>query len=263
MCQAICGEENHVGYLDLLAQFPFPPNNRRMNRVALLSLVAFLTWPGAERVQAAGPKIVRENIEWCDVWMPDMNQHDLPRVLLIGDSITRAYYPAVEKDLKGRACVARVTTSKSLGDPAFLAEVSTFLSEAKFDVIHFNNGMHGWGYSEEDYRRAFPQLLETLHRLAPNAKLIWATTTPVQPAGIRKPGPNNDRIEARNAIAAAAVKGEDIPVDNLFSLVQSHPEYYKPGGIHFNDQGIAVEARQVADEISRLLPAPPNETPAH
>ena len=37
----------------------------------------------------------------------------LPRVLLIGDSITRGYYPAVEKQLAGKACVARLTTSAS------------------------------------------------------------------------------------------------------------------------------------------------------
>jgi GDSL-like Lipase/Acylhydrolase family len=235
----------------------------RMKRIALLSLVAFLTWPGAGRAQAAEPKIVRENIEWCDVWMPDMNKHDLPRVLLIGDSITRAYYPAVVKNLEGKAYVARVTTSKSLGDPAYLAEVATFLSEAKFDVIHFNNGMHGWGYSEEDYRQAFPELLETIHRLAPGAKLIWATTTPVLPVAVKESGPNNDRIQARNAIAAAEMEKAGIPIDDLFGLVQSHPEYHKPDGVHFNDEGISVEAKQVADEISKLLPAKTAATPGH
>jgi lysophospholipase L1-like esterase len=234
-----------------------------MNRIALFSLIAFLTCPCGSRVQAAGTNIVRESTEWCDVWMPDMNKNDLPRVLLIGDSITRGYYPAVEKNLKGKAYVARVATSKSLGDSALLAEVATFLSEGKFDVIHFNNGMHGWGYSEEDYRRAFPELVRTIRRLAPDAKLIWATTTPVQPSGVMNPGPNNDRVKARNAIAAAAVKKAGIPVDDLFSLVEAHPEYYTPGGIHFNESGIAVEARQVADEISKLLPAKADATPAH
>src|SRR4051795_9542211 len=76
---------------------------------------------------------VRENIEWLDVWVPNTNAHDLPRVLLIGDSITRAYYPEVEQRLKGKAYVARLATSKSVGDPALLQEIALVLSEAHFD----------------------------------------------------------------------------------------------------------------------------------
>ena len=52
---------------------------------------------------------VREDIEWLDVWLPNTNSHDLPRVLLIGDSITRGYGPRVEADLKGKAYVGRVS----------------------------------------------------------------------------------------------------------------------------------------------------------
>ena len=41
-----------------------------------------------------------ESIEWCDIWISHANETNLPRVLLIGDSITRAYYPEVEKRLE-------------------------------------------------------------------------------------------------------------------------------------------------------------------
>lgn len=68
--------------------------------------------------------VVREDTEWLDVWLPNTNSHDLPRVLLIGDSITRGYGPQVEADLKGKAYVGRMATSKSLGDPALLEEVA-------------------------------------------------------------------------------------------------------------------------------------------
>ena len=39
----------------------------------------------------AQQKIVREHIEWSDVWIPGANKTDLPHVLLIGNSITRGY----------------------------------------------------------------------------------------------------------------------------------------------------------------------------
>src|SRR2546423_800188 len=84
------------------------------------------------------PKVVREDIEWLDVWVPGNNAKGLPRVLLVGDSIARGYYPGVADRLKGKAVVARLTTSKGLGDPALPDEVRLVLGQAKFDVVHFN-----------------------------------------------------------------------------------------------------------------------------
>ena len=133
--------------------------------------------------QAADPpRVVRETIEWLDVWVPGNNVTDRPRVLLVGDSITRDYYKAVEDKLQGKAVVCRLATSKSLGDPALLDEVRLVLGQAKFDVVHFNNGMHGWGYTEDEYAKAVPDLVAAIRKAAPGAKLVWASTTPVRVA---------------------------------------------------------------------------------
>src|SRR5258705_13861017 len=88
--------------------------------------------------------LARESIEWCDIWISHANETNLPRVLLIGDSITRDYYPEVEKHLVGKAYVARLATSRFLTDPVLAKEIALVLEGTKFDVIHFNNGMHGW-----------------------------------------------------------------------------------------------------------------------
>src|SRR5262249_24507246 len=151
----------------------------------------------------------RENIEWTDVWFPNSNNHDLPRVLLIGDSITRAYFAAVESKLKGKAYCARIATSKAVGDPALPAQLSVFLTDARFVVVHFNIGMHGWDYSEDDYRQSLPALLSAIRKGAPGAKLIWASTTPVRKD--KSPGPSNDRIAARNKIAHEFFAQQGIP----------------------------------------------------
>jgi lysophospholipase L1-like esterase len=197
---------------------------------------------------------VREDIEWLDVWLPNTNSHDLPRVLLIGDSITRGYGPRVEADLKGKAYVGRMATSKSLGDPALLEEVALMLQEQAFDVIHFNNGMHGEGYSEEEYAAALPALLATLHRYAPNAKLIWASTTDVRQRNhLETADQKTDRIVQRNRAAAAIVQKENIPIDDLFSLVRGHPDYHAQDGVHFSEKGSESLAAQVSDSIAKLL----------
>jgi lysophospholipase L1-like esterase len=200
------------------------------------------------------PEVVREGIEWLDVWVPDVNAKGLPRVLLIGDSITRAYGPQVEQKLKGQAFVARLATSKSVGDPALLAEVALVLGQTRFDLIHFNNGLHGFGYSEDTYRKAFPDLIEVLKKQSHGAKLIWATTTPVRERGhLDRIDPRTVRVQARNAIAAKRIEPAKIPVDDLYLLMDGHPEYYASDGTHFNDKGIAAQAEQVAATIKVVL----------
>src|SRR6266446_4643601 len=145
----------------------------------LLSLAAL----SAINIPAAEPgKSVpaRESIEWCDIWISHANETNLPRVLLIGDSIARDYYSEVEKRLAGKAFVARLATSRFVSDPVLLKEIEMVLDQERFDVVHFNNGMHGWQHSEAEYRKAFPKLLKTIRAHAPKAKLIWSTTTPLR-----------------------------------------------------------------------------------
>ncbi len=44
-----------------------------------------------------------------------------------------------------------------------------------------------------------------------------------------------------------------IPVDDLFSLVVDHPEYYGGDHTHFNAQGQEVEGKQVSEIILKYL----------
>jgi len=214
----------------------------------------------AINLTAAEPKAAppaRESIEWCDIWISHANETNLPRVLLIGDSIARDYYSDVEKHLAGKAFVARLCTSRFVSDPVLLKEIALVLDQAKFDVIHFNNGMHGWQHSEEEYRKALPALIKTVHAHAPKAKLIWATTTPLRDGkGVTydtKAEYSDERIAARNAIAATILTAQKIPTDDLYTAMRGHPEYHSDN-VHFNGQGIQIQAAQVANEIEKLLP---------
>jgi len=205
-------------------------------------------------VYAEKSHVAREAIEWCNIWIPDANGTTLPRVLLIGDSITQGYYRQVAERFKGKASVARLTTSKSIGDPALLAEVALVLDQCRFDVVHFNNGLHGWGYSEEEYQKHFPELVATIRKHAPQAKLIWATTTLVRtPKDLAVIAERTKRVQARNKIAEGIVAKEGIAVDDLYGLVKDHPEYWSQDGTHFNGKGIAVQAEQVAKRIAEAL----------
>ena len=209
----------------------------------------------ASVASAADSTVKREDIEWTQLWIPSLSKSDLPRVLLVGDSICNAYYESVAQQLAGKAYVAKLATSASLGDPAQLDQLTFLLKNYKFDVIHFNNGLHGFDYTEEQYKNDIPKLLDLFKKYAPKSKLIWALSTPM-----RKPAPNvaqfhpeNPRVTARNKIVAEVAAKEGIPVNDLNSLVKDHPEYWSNDGVHFKPEGQAVEAKQVAKCVLEAL----------
>ena len=123
-------------------------------------------------------------------------------MLLLGDSISRNYFPQVTKDLTGVANVYLLAVSTSVGDPRLSHQIDEFtrMENVPFRVVHFNNGMHGWAYTEAQYKTAFPELLHSVQAIAgKDGGLVWATITPVKPNAFN--GATNPRIAERNRIA--------------------------------------------------------------
>jgi hypothetical protein len=230
----------------------------KIKRLSKIGLTAVLLIAALSSMAQNRKMPVRESIEWLDVYMPNTNDTVLPRILLIGNSITRGYYPEVQKILEGKAYVARLTTSKSVGDPALLKEIDLIMSYYKFDIVHFNNGLHGFGYTEEEYKKAFPAFVKKIHKKAPHAKLIWATITPLHTkADMRIFDPKIDRIKARNKIALDFItKQKDISVDSLWEFTVNHPEFYEGGdGAHPNPSGYHALAEKVASVLTAAIQA--------
>ena len=81
----------------------------------------------------------------------------LPRVLLIGDSISMGYTLDVRELLKDKANVHRIPTN---GGPTTngLKGLKDWLGDSKWDVIHFNWGLHDLKYIQDDpSKRADPK----------------------------------------------------------------------------------------------------------
>ena len=135
---------------------------------------------------AAGSPSAREGIEWCDIWISHANETNLPRVLLIGDSISIGYTPPVRELLKGKANVHRIPTN---GGPTTnaLRNLKVWLGTGKWDVIHFNFGIHDRATPLADYTQRLEQLVERMKKTG--AKLVWASTMPIPGmAPLPKPG---------------------------------------------------------------------------
>jgi hypothetical protein len=220
----------------------------------LAMLMGLLAYP-YRPVMAAEPAATlhREGIEWCDIWIPSANTENKPRVLLIGDSISRGYYTDVEKHLSGVASVARLATSSCAGDPVLMDEIRLLLRHNKFAVIHFNNGLHGAEYSDAQYEAGMQEMIKVLHDEAPDAKLIWASTTLVK-SGFPAAAERNAKVLSRNTIGLRLATAAGIPADDLNAVTKNHPEYYAGDNIHYNGNGWSALAAQVTQHIQPLLP---------
>ncbi|WP_395716782.1 SGNH/GDSL hydrolase family protein [Prosthecobacter sp.] len=193
----------------------------------------------------------------------------LPRVLLIGDSISMGYTVDVREMLKGKANVHRIPTN---GGPTTngLKNIQAWLGGSKWDVIHFNWGLHDLKYIQDDpskradpkapgshpqvaladYEKNLAELVKIMQ--ATGAKLIWCNTTPV-PAG------SDGRVEGDeakyNEAAARVMKAAGIPTNDLRAHALAKPDAQLPdGNVHYSPDGSRYLAEKVASVIAEHLP---------
>ncbi|MBQ4479636.1 MAG: SGNH/GDSL hydrolase family protein [Victivallales bacterium] len=199
--------------------------------------------------------MIREPIEWSQFYWYATDQPELPRVLLIGDSIVVGSHGAVAERLSGKATIGMMATSKIVGDPGFLLDLELALSDYLPQVIVFNNGLHGRDYDDAFYRDGLVVALERLQAKCPHAKLLWRSSTPVTAEGDpTKPDPVvNALVERRNRIATEVMAERNIPVLDVYPLLLNHPEYRVPDGYHYKAEGYNCIADFLAPRIIEVL----------
>ena len=195
-------------------------------------------------------KSFRETTEWFQCSISNATCTGKPRILLTGDSITVRYYPVVSKLLQGAAHCAYFSTSAAIADPVYLKQIAPLFEGYEYRVIHFNNGLHGFDCTEDEYRAGYEKTLEFIRKKAPAAKLILALSTPLQ-AGSRD-ARLNPRVDARNRIVRELAGTFSLEINNLYSLTKNRPELHSDP-YHHNEQGVSLQAKQVADKIRSLL----------
>jgi hypothetical protein len=198
-------------------------------------------------------RVVTEKIEWTWADRPEHPNNALPNVLLMGDSITRAYYPETAKELDGIANVYLFATSCSSGDPRLIGQLRDYFEMVgvSFAVIHFNNGMHGWGYSDAQYAGGLPVFVAALRRGSSKASLEWATITPVR-KDAEDVGRTNARIDERNRLAAVVMAREHISIDDQHALMIKHQDLHGDD-VHFTKEGSVLQAREVVASLKEKL----------
>jgi hypothetical protein len=209
--------------------------------------------PPAGAAGGSGEKMIREPTEWAQMDVPAAVHANLPRVLLVGDSIVAQYFGAVNERMKGKAYCAKLATSACVADPLFLKQLEAMFVGYEYAVVQFNNGLHGFGYSEAEYEAGYRKALALIREKAPKAKLVLALTTPIRSTDDHKKF--NSRVVERNAIVTRLAESVNAGINDLYSISDGHPELYSDSH-HYKKDGIALQAAQVADKIAALLPGP-------
>lgn len=193
----------------------------------------------------------------------------LPRILLIGDSISIGYTLPVRHMLRGQANVHRPQTNCGPTTKG-LEQLDAWLGAGKWDAIHFNFGLHDLKYIDDNGKRVPPgeghiqvpkeQYAQNLKAIAQRlkktgAKLIFCNTTPT-PEGAhgRIPGASAEY----NAAAEAAMKEVgDIEVNDLFGFCTPRlEEIQRKADVHFSREGSRQLAMQVVGKLRAALELP-------
>ena len=211
---------------------------------AILSVCALLMLPSI--LPAEEMRVEREAIEWCDIRIPSAATLHQPRVLLVGDSITQAYYNSVSSQLREAATCSKFATSACVGDPAFLLQLNSLITQYDFAVVHFNNGLHGFGYTEEEYGAGYEKALKAIKEYLPSATIILTLTTPLQEGSSQSR--LNPRVDERNQIVLRLAEAHDCQVNDLHAISKGHTEYYRDP-YHYKEIAVTLQAKQVSQCI--------------
>lgn len=229
--------ELEANYQALVAKLP--PEQQAWERVLQAQLGGFYL-PIHKREKVAG----RSN-----AWDFVQDDPKLPRVLLIGDSVSRGYTQATRKALAGKVNVHRAPAN--CGPTASgLKNLDVWLGSGKWDAIHFNFGIHDRNTPLPDYTQRLEQLVERMKKTG--AKLIWASTTPIPDSPDGKQTAAS--IVERNKAAAVVMKKHGVLTDDLFAAIAPRlAEMQPPNDVHFNAKGYDFLGETVAASIQQAL----------
>jgi len=245
-----------------------------LKNIAAIFRILMVTLPltvGAQSNSTVSAKI-DESLK--DAFVNPKDDPRLPRVLLLGDSISIGYTIPVRQYLLGKANVHRPPENCCSTGHALARTVGSepehlkiWLGTNKWDVIHFNWGI--WDtqyldkktgmliqdenkvtpdqvrcrYSLEQYRTNLTQIVEILQ--GAGTKLIWASTTPL----MYRKGARFDDILKYNAVAAEIMKERGIPIDDLYTLTLPETKTWQQGDGHFTPLG----SQKLGEKVGKLI----------
>lgn len=202
-----------------------------------------------------GQNYVLETYEWDNTWWEHASDASLPRVLIVGDSITCGYRGKVNPILRGQAYADGFGTSKAVDNPWFADSVVLFMRQmARCDAVIFNNGLHGFHLSAEEYEAGYRRVLGALLAQYPDKKWTLVLSTPVRDtADLTQFTGQNEQVKARNEAVRRIAADLGLPVMDYYTPLENRPELWSPDGVHLKDEGYALLAQMCSEHIRAQL----------
>ncbi len=175
-----------------------------------------------------------------------------------------SYTVPVRELLKGKANV--LSPLENSAQTAFGVEnLDKWLGDSKWDVVHFNFGLHDLKYLDAEgtyvtpdkgkqvallpeYEANLRQIVARLKKTG--ATLIWASTTPVPDASS---GRVKDDELRYNEVALRVMKELGVRLDDLHAVVTANPGIQLPRNVHFTPEGYQRLARAAANMIDNAV----------
>lgn len=193
----------------------------------------------------------------------------MKNILLIGDSIRMGYDKAVRKSLAGIANVYFPEENCRFAAYVlrYIHEYGNLIPDAQVDVIHWNAGLWDclWFFGEEEphtpidiYAYYIDRICQRIRTLFPGAKVIFATSTKVQPEKtLKNYKRSNEEIEAYNQAAVSIVRKYGFEVNDMYAVSAALPEEAHSDDVHYYTP-VATEAftNQVLAVLSRAIGHP-------
>lgn len=193
---------------------------------------------------------------------------DLPRVVLIGDSIRLSYAKYVADQLQDKAMI--LSPNANCGDSLkVLKNLEAWVIQEKPDLVHFNCGIHDtkkfkqtghFQVAPDDYAANLENIVQRI-RSKTGAKVIFATSTPILDAKAAQVRAERDyellnaSIVQYNQIATKVMQRLQVPVNDLFELiaVPSPPttteQLILDDGVHLTEQA----QRQIGKHVAQFI----------
>ena len=192
----------------------------------------------------------REAIEWSVNSAYQATDTALPRGLLIGDSICKAYQDKVRWLLEGKVNVSFWASSKCVTDPDYFRELDFLLEARPYDMVTFNNGLHSLFTDRAEWDAAYRAAVAFIRAKLPRTKLSLVLSTPLTDAAL------TEISASLNETVRQAAEERGLPVLDLFTPMDAlDRDRYWTDTFHFQPDAVDTQARLIASHcLSALFP---------
>jgi lysophospholipase L1-like esterase len=195
---------------------------------------------------------VLEEIEWISLRWHNAPDTSKPRILLVGDSIVAGHGARVYELLKDDLCVDFLATSKHITNNEFMSDLDFMLKKSNYELILFNNGLHGFDVADKYYKEA---LSDALTFLKTQTKcLCWRNSTPILSKDLKDfNAERNPRVISRNSDAQKVADSLNLKSLDLYTPMAEDKTLFCQDAVHYTEEGQKTQAKMVAEFIRTMV----------